>query len=120
MVLSWSPTLSPWAKSFPPYMCQPHRVSSFLLGFGRAMLMHVKVSRRPLFLKWHVSLNVGTDKESWSFSCSSKNPAMNCVKVWCPVTVSYEGTCRRVLESVTVDLPDQGATDPFCKGQVIG
>ena len=73
MVLSWSPTLSPWARSFPPYMCQPHRVLSFLWGFGCAMLKY-------LFLKWHVSLNVVTDSESWSFRCSSKNPAMNCVK----------------------------------------
>ena len=61
-------------------MCQPYRVSSFLLGFGSAMLMHLKVSHHLLFLKWHMSLNVGTDTESWSCRCSSKNPAMNCVK----------------------------------------
>lgn len=80
LVLFWSPTLSPWAKAFPPCMCQPYRVSSFLLGFGRAMLMHLKVSHHPLFLKWHMSLNIGTDTESWSCRCSSKNPATNCVK----------------------------------------
>lgn len=111
-------TLSPWAKTFPPSVCQPHRAPSFLLGFGRAMPMHLKVSRHPLFLKWHVSLNVGTDTESWSFRCSSKNLAMNCVEcsVWSP---SHMKGRARESWNLCLDSPDQGAADSFRKGQAI-
>lgn len=60
LVLFWPPHIKPWAKTFPPSVCQPHRAPSFLLGFSVPCQCILKFHTSPSLLEMaRVSLMLG-------------------------------------------------------------